>query len=97
MFSFKISTTLCNPNKLFMYFASGKPVLSMIKPNYDIVEEKHAGISVENDPEVVADAIERFSNMSQDEYETYCINARLTAQEYDYKNLVNVLIDQIEG
>lgn len=30
-----------SPNKLFMYFASGKPVLSMIKPMYDLVQEKN--------------------------------------------------------
>ena len=86
-----------SPNKLFMYFASGKPVLSMIRPNYDLVEEKKAGISVENKPEVVANAIERFCGMDKAEYEEYCRNARTTAEEYDYKNLVQVLIDKIEG
>ena len=86
-----------SPNKLFMYFASGKPVLSMIRPNYDLVEEKEAGISVRNDPTLIADAIERFSRMDHNEYETYCRNARKTAEEYDYKNLVKVLIDRIEG
>lgn len=86
-----------SPNKLFMYFASGKPVLSMIKPNYDLVVGKKAGVSVENNPNVVADAIERFSKMDKDEYDSYCRNARATAEEYDYKNLVQVLIDKIEG
>lgn len=86
-----------SPNKLFMYFASGKPVLSMIKPAYDLVEEKKAGISVDNDPGMVADAIERFSGMDKTEYETYCRNSRATAEEYDYKNLVQVLIKKIEG
>lgn len=86
-----------SPNKLFMYFASGKPVLSMIKPNYDLVEGKKAGVSVENNPNVVADAIERFCKMGKDEYDSYCRNARATAEEYDYKNLVQVLIDKIEG
>ena len=86
-----------SPNKLFMYFASGKPVLSMIKPAYDLVEEKKAGISVDNDPGIVADSIERFSGMDKTEYETYCRNSRATAEEYDYKNLVQVLIKKIEG
>ena len=85
-----------SPNKLFMYFASGKPVLSMIRPNYDLVEEKKAGLSVDNKAEDVANAIERFCKMGQDEYEEYCRNARATAEEYDYKNLVQVLIDKIE-
>ena len=86
-----------SPNKLFMYFASGKPVLSMIKPAYDLVESKGAGISVENNPGIVADAIERFSIMDKEQYDTYCQNSRATAIEYDYKNLVQVLIDKIEG
>ncbi len=84
------------PNKLFMYFASGKPVLSMIQPAYDLVEEKKAGISVQNDPHIVADAVERFCSMDKEEYDFYCKNSRATAVEYDYKNLVQVLIDCIE-
>lgn len=86
-----------SPNKLFMYFASGRPVLSMIRPKYDLVEEKKAGLSVENKPLAVADAIERFGGMDKVEYDEYCRNARATAEKYDYKNLVQVLINIIEG
>lgn len=86
-----------SPNKLFMYFASGKPVLSMIRPAYDLVESQKAGISVENEPDTVADAVERFAQMDTGEYQQYCINARKTAEEYDYRKLVEVLIQQIEG
>lgn len=86
-----------SPNKLFMYFASGKPVLSMIRPAYDLVESEKAGISVENKPETVADAIIRFSHMDKAEYESYCRNARKTAEAYDYKYLVDELIRKIEG
>lgn len=100
VFTFKNTELLkygVSPNKLFMYFASGRPVLSMIRPAYDLVEEKKAGISVENDPEKVADAIEKMMRLNIDEYKLYCKNARETAVEYDYKNLVNVLIAKIEG
>lgn len=100
IFTFKETPLLkygVSPNKLFMYFASGKPVLSMIKPKYDLVEEKKAGMSVENNPIIVADAIEQFCSMKKTEYEGYCRNARRTAEEYDYKYLVQVLIDKIEG
>lgn len=99
VFTFKNTELLkygVSPNKLFMYFASGKPVLSMIKPNYDLVEEKKAGFSVENDPILVADAIESFLTMGSKEYNTYCQNARKTAQEYDYNNLVKEMIRFIE-
>ena len=79
-----------------MYFASGKPVLSMIKPKYDLVQEKKCGISVENDPKIVANAIMQFRRMDNEQYKMYCENARRTAIEYDYKNLVNCLIEKIE-
>ena len=99
IFTFKDTPLLkygVSPNKLFMYFASGKPVLSMIQPAYDLVEEKKAGISVKNDPKTVTDSIVAFSSMDRLQYEKYCINARRTAEEYDYSMLVNELIGYIE-
>lgn len=86
-----------SPNKLFMYFASGKPVLSMIKPAYDLVESEKCGMSVSNNPEIIANTILRFCNMEKDEYQKYCSNSRSVAENYDYKNLVNVLIEKIEN
>lgn len=100
VFTFKDTDLLkygVSPNKLFMYFASGKPVLSMIRPAFDLVEEKKAGISVENTPEKAAEAIIRFMRMEKQEYDAYAQNARTTAEEYDYRNLVGVLVNQIEG
>jgi glycosyltransferase involved in cell wall biosynthesis len=85
-----------SPNKLFMYFASGKPVLSMVRPKYEIVESRDCGIVTENNPEAIADGIIRFSRMGKIEYDRYCMNCRKVAQEFDYKNLVSVLINQIE-
>lgn len=99
IFTFKDSSLWkygISPNKLFMYFASGKPVLSMIKPAYDLVEKHNAGISVNNNPKDVADAIQRFAAMNLLEYEEFCRNSRKVAEMYDYKNLVQVLIDKIE-
>ena len=99
LFTFKDTHLLkygVSPNKLFMYFASGKPVLSMIKPAYDLVEERKCGLSVINDPQVVADSIVRFVNMDKNEYSVYCKNSKKVAEEYDYKNLVKELIRFIE-
>lgn len=100
IFTFKNTPLLkygVSSNKLFMYFASGKPVLSMIKPSYDLVEERNAGISVENNPILVAEEILRISQLDPKTYQSYCNNSRAIAEEYDYKNLVKVLIEQIEG
>ncbi|MBB6698256.1 glycosyltransferase family 4 protein [Clostridium algidicarnis] len=86
-----------SPNKLFMYFASGKPVLETLMPNYDLVSGRNCGIVTDNTPEAIADGIIKFSKMPKEEYELYCQNCRAVAEEFDYKNLVKVLIDQIEG
>ena len=86
-----------SPNKLFMYFASGRPVLATIKPKYDLVSGRKCGVVTENSPEAIAEGIIRFSNMPKEEYEIYCRNCRAVAEEFDYKNLVRVLIDQIES
>lgn len=99
LFTFKDTHLLkygVSPNKLFMYFASGKPVLSMIKPSYDLVEERKCGLSVENNPQAVANAIVQFANMDKTKYSDYCSNAKKVAAEYDYKNLVKELIRFIE-
>ena len=86
-----------SPNKLFIYFASSKPVLSLIKPKYDLVEEREAGLSVENDVDKAVDTILYFYNLPKKEYKVYCSNSRKVAEDYDYKKLVHVLIDKIEG
>lgn len=85
-----------SPNKLFMYFASGRPVLSMIRPNYDIVESRGCGVVTENDSMAAATEIVRFSKMDKEEYDKYCSNCRKVAEEFDYKNLVYELIKYIE-
>ena len=68
--------------------------MSMIKPAYDLVESNLCGLSVENDPKIVAEAILQLSTMNN---EKYCKNSRKIAEEYDYKKLVGVLIDKIEA
>lgn len=84
-----------SPNKLFMYFASGKPVLSTVRPKYDLVSGQNCGLVVDNNPIAVADGIVQYANMEQDEYEKYSQNCTRVAKEYDYRNLVNTLIDII--
>ena len=39
----------------------------------------------------------KFRTMKNEQYQMYCENARKTAIEYDYKNLVNCLIEKIEN
>ena len=60
------------------------------------MESEKCGISVDNDPDKVAEALIRFADMGPEEYRMYADNSSRVAKEYDYKKLVHVLIDMIE-
>lgn len=82
-----------SPNKLFEYFASGKPTLSNIECEYDILEEYKCGITVKGgSAEALVEGILKFYNMSKEEYDTYCGNALKAAQDFDFK----ILTDKLE-
>ena len=79
-------------NKMFEYFASGKPTLSNIKCGYDILEKYKCGITVNGgSAEALAEGILKFYNMTKEEYNIYCNNALKAAQHFDFKVLTNKL------
>lgn len=80
-------------NKMFDYFASGKPTLSNIECGYDMLEEYNCGITVDGgSPETLAEGILKFYNMSKEEYNIYCQNASKAAEDFDFK----ILTDKLE-
>lgn len=80
-------------NKMFDYFASGKPTLSNIECGYDMLEEYGCGLTVEGgSPEAIAEGILRFYDMSEEDYNNYCKNALNAAKDFDFK----VLTDKLE-
>lgn len=79
-------------NKMFDYFASGKPTLSNIECGYNILEKYNCGITVKGgSAKTLAEGILKFYNMSKEEYEIYCNNALKAAQDFDYKILTEKL------
>jgi len=87
----------CSWNKLFDYFAAGKPILSTLKMNYDLIEKYHTGSSLKlQTPEAIAEAIVNFKNLPKDEYVQICKNAKAAAQDYDFFNLTKKLQEIIE-
>lgn len=82
----------CSPNKLFMYLASGKPVLSSVSPKYDIVSGSKCGIVTNNNAADFAEGIVKFKNMDAKEYAQYCANCKETAKEYDYKYMIDTVL-----
>lgn len=87
----------CSLNKLFDYFASGKPIISDLPVAYDLIEKYSAGITLkEQTPQALADAILKFYKMPKEEYNKMCKGSKNAANDYDFKLLTNKLIEIIE-
>ncbi|PWA08400.1 glycosyltransferase WbuB [Pueribacillus theae] len=75
-------------NKLFDYFAAGKPILSNIPTPFNKIEAYGCGITVEPDsPEALTKAIIEISTSSSKQYDTYCKNCLEAAKQFDFKEL----------
>ena len=87
----------CSLNKQFDYFASGKPVLSDLTVNYDLIQRYGAGVTLpDQDTESLCREILRFAHMPKDEYQSICRNARRAAEDYDYRTLTGKLEDILQ-
>ena len=79
-------------NKMFDYMASGKPTISNIQTKFDVLEENRCGVTVNaGDAKAMADAVLRFYEMDEDEYNEYCRNAKKTVKQYDFEKLTDRL------
>ncbi len=84
-------------NKLFDYFAAGKPVLCDFPCPYNPAIDCNAGIDIDDPvPDKIANAIESFVSMPEEQYKTFCINASSAAEKYDFKSLTRLLVDIID-
>jgi len=82
-----------SPNKMFEYFASGKPIVSNVECEYDLLESYQCGITVKGgSAEALADGILAFYCMSKSDYDIYCHNALNAAKDFDFQ----VLTDKLE-
>ena len=85
-------------NKLFEYFASGKPVLSNVSIAYSLIDRYHCGIAKNlTTGEMYAEAVLQLYNLSQEEYAQLCVNAQQAASDFDFKTLTGKLISLIES
>lgn len=93
LFRFGIS-----PNKLFDYFAAGKPVLTDFPSRYNPAETYQAGLALtEYSAAAFSEIVERAAAMPKEEYLWYCGNALAAAHAYDFKKLTEDLLQVIEG
>ena len=82
-----------SPNKIFDYYASGKPTLSNIECGYDMLEKYNCGITVKGgSAEALVEGILKFYYMPKEKYNIYCNNALRAAQDFDFK----ILTDKLE-
>ena len=84
-------------NKLFEYLAAGKPIISTIDfGEYSIIAKNNCGVELKSeDAQALTDALLKFKNMPEDEYNGYVQNAIETAKEYDFKVLTQKLLQCI--
>lgn len=85
-----------SPNKLFDYFAAGKPVLMCLRAKYNPAEQFFCGLICDS-PEKFDKILEKVSSLSKEEYATMCENAQRAAQEYDFQALTLKLLDVLKG
>lgn len=79
-------------NKLFDYFASGRPILSNLESGYDLLEEYDCGITVKGgNIDSLVEGIFKFYNMDEEEYNKYSKNALKASEDFDFKKLTDKL------
>jgi len=84
-------------NKLFDYFASGKPIVSNAKMNYSLIEQYQCGYELDsNDPKKMAECIIKFYEMSVQERNIMGLNSRKAAEDYDIPKLGLKLLKVLE-
>ncbi|WP_367362424.1 glycosyltransferase family 4 protein [Mesotoga sp.] len=85
-------------NKMFDYFASGKPVLITNRFGYSLVERYRAGEELEDSAAInIVNKIMHFRNLDANSYETYCNNSKRVVEKCNFKTLVDKLVDFIES
>jgi len=81
-------------NKLFDYFAAGKPVLSDFPSKYNPAITFGAGTEVnEPTPDNIAKEIERYASMDDKQYQEFCQHAKEAAEHYRFENLAKIFIE----
>ncbi len=85
-------------NKLFDYFAAGKPIISDYGCKYDPVVINNAGIATKSPcAEDIAASINEILQLTSTERMVYSTNSRKTAEKHDFAVLTTRLLDIIRS
>jgi len=85
-----------SPNKLFDYFAAGKPVLMCIKANYNPAERFSCGLICSSEAEFL-EILAKIPSISKEDYAAMSQGAENGAKEYNFERLTRKLLSLIEG
>lgn len=91
LFRFGIS-----PNKLFDYFAAGKPVILYMRVKYNPAEHFSCGLTCRTEAELL-ELLKKLPSISEADYAALCRGAEGGAREYSFENLTRKLLNVIEG
>ncbi len=81
-------------NKLFDYFAAGKPVLTDFPCPYNPADRFGAGLGTEeHSARAIAARIDEFAGMEPAELERFGKNARMAAEQYSFDKLADQLLE----
>ena len=85
-------------NKLFEYFASGKPVISDCEFGYDLIKRYNCGfVKDQGTPREIAEEIIKIKEMPKEQYDVICENGLIAAKKYNFTELTDKLINVIGG
>jgi len=83
-------------NKMYDYFASGKPVIMSGDAINDVIHEAGAGITVESEnPEVLAEGIIKIQKMSLEERQKLGANGRAYVEKYHSSKVLAEKLEKI--
>lgn len=86
-----------SPNKLFDYFAAGKPVISDVSSLFNPVIQEDAGFDISGKtPQIIAEKIDEIVSLSPRILEEKAKNALCASRKYDFSKLTDDLINIIE-
>ena len=84
-------------NKLFDYFAAGKPILMGFTGCYNPAEPFDCAVVCDPNAAALQEGLARMLGMSEDAYQKMCSGAQQAAMKYSFTNLTEMLLAVIES
>ena len=84
-------------NKLFEYFAAGKPILMGFEGNYNPAAPYGCAVICPPDAASLLQGLQQVLALSEQDYAQMCQGAQQAAEHYSFAHLTQMLADTIEG